>query len=226
MLYTVASWNWAPGDPLTPAMARGGLNRWRPKSEEIAGGGPALAVALRYDETRGQVVAEGVTARGSCGPWSAPAIVDSVGGVMVLAAIPAALVRVIGTAEIRVHGEAVPAVPRAHLTIGPSASKGRVRVVDGRPLSQKQAQLCSPSTATSRSGPAHAAGGGTPRLRGMAQPESGGPALNESGTPSAFQSEVNVHRDSRPPPGFAKGDRLRLRRVFPSLWKWQEDEGS
>lgn len=219
MLYTVARWNWAPGDPLTPAMARGGLNRWRPKSEEVVADGPTLAVALRYDETRGQVVAEGVTARGSCGPWSAPAIVDSVGGVMVLAAIPAALVRVIGAAEIRVHGEAGPAIPRAHVTIGPSAPKGRVRVVEGRPLSQKQVQLCSFAMAASRPGPARTG-------RGMAQPESEGLGLDESGTPPAFRSEVNVHCESRPPPGFTKDNRLHLRLVFPSRGKWQKDQES
>ncbi len=80
-----------------------------------------VAKSLRWESRRGVVALVG------------PAIVDSAGRVLVLAAIPAALVQVIGAAEIRVHGESSrAAVPRAHIAVGPPISTGRVRVVDGR----------------------------------------------------------------------------------------------
>lgn len=216
MLYTVASWNWAPGNPLTPAMARGGLSRWRPKTEASAAGGPTLAVALRYDGTRGQVVAEGTTARGNSGPWSAPAIVDSTGGVMVLAAIPAALVRVIGEAEIRVHEATKLAVPRAHRSVGPSTPAGRVRVVNGRALFQQQESRFSFGKATARSTSSRMALE-TPCPTRIARTVPEAPVRQDSGTTSAPRSEADALRDSRPPPGSARGG-LPL--------KWKKDDGS
>ncbi|WP_406700076.1 hypothetical protein V5E97_14670 [Singulisphaera sp. Ch08] len=204
MLYTVASWEWTSGEPLTPAMAREGLSRWRPKTDRIAATGPIVAVALRYDGTRGQVVAEGVTARGSCGPWSAPAIVDALGSVMVLAAIPASLVRVIGTAEIRVHPGTRSAVPQAHVAVGQTAPIGRFRIAAGRVRSPKRPRFFSFGKSASRLGPTRA-GVGTPRLRGIAQPEAWEQVKEAAATASAIlQSEVDGHHGSRPPPGIAR----------------------
>jgi|GEM_PF-2839654 len=133
MFYAVANPSWTPGESLTPPMARSGLSRWRPKAEDVANGGPILAIALRYDATRGLVIAEGPTARGVVGPWSAPAIVDLTGNVMVLAPIPPALVQVVGTAEIRVHPDSARVLPRAHIAAGrPATGRGRARLTQSR----------------------------------------------------------------------------------------------
>lgn len=160
MFYAVASPSWTPGEHLTPSMARAGLSRWRPKSGEVATGGPILAVALRYDATRGLVVAEGPEARGVVGPWSAPAIVDQTGSVMVLAPIPPALVRVVGTADIRVHPDSARTLPRAHVTTGrPAAARGRIRLGSGRSRNHASGgpALCeapaSPAVRIQRAGP-------------------------------------------------------------------------
>jgi hypothetical protein len=224
MLYTVANMSWTPGDSLTPSMARSGLSRWRPRTEDIAAGCPTLAVALRYDETRGQVVAEGVTARGRSGPWSAPAIVDSAGGVMVLAPIPAALVRVVGAAELRVHPGTTPAEARSHVRAGQSAaSLGRVRMVDGRALSQKRVRPTSVGKSTSRPGPVRAAGG-SHRPAAGARAGIREPVRDGAGTASASRDEAKVeaHNGPRPPPIFAWGGLHRM--VVPSDLKWKEDE--
>lgn len=133
MFYAIANPSWTPGESLTPPMARSGLSRWRPKAEDVANGGPILAIALRYDATRGLVIAEGPTARGVIGPWSAPAIIDLTGNVMVLAPIPPALVQIVGTAEIRVHPDSARALPRAHITtVRPAATRNRVRLAQSR----------------------------------------------------------------------------------------------
>jgi hypothetical protein len=226
MLYTVANMSWTPGDSLTPSMARCGLSRWRPKTEDIAAGCPTLAVALRYDETRGQVVAEGVTARGRSGPWSAPAIVDSAGGVMVLAPIPAALVRVVGTAELRVHPGTRPAGARSHVPAGqPASSFGRVRTVDGRPLSQTRARTTSTGKATSRPGPVRLAGK-SHRPAEMARLEVQAPVPGRAGTTSASRGEaevgVGVRRGPRPPPMCARGGLFSM--AVPSVLEWNEDQ--
>lgn len=113
MLYTIASADWSPGRP--PPLVQGGLFRSRSKAGAIAGR-PTLAVALRYDATRGVVVPEGPVARAEVGSWAAPAVVDVRGGVMVLAAIPAALVRVVGPAEVRADPGALRLFPRPHVT--------------------------------------------------------------------------------------------------------------
>lgn len=119
MLYTVANEGWSQGRPLAPTSARGGLRRSRAEAGAFLAGGPTLAVALRYDGTRGMVVAEGIAARGRNGPWSAPAVVDALGGVTVLTPIPAALVRVIGRPEVRTHPGALRVAPRPHVGAGP-----------------------------------------------------------------------------------------------------------
>ena len=103
MLYAAANSSWSPGDSLTPTSTRGGLGRFR--SGAASADGPTLAVALRYDRTRGVVVSEGLAARGPSGTWSAPAVVDATGSVTVLAAIPAGLVRPVGPPELRIHHE-------------------------------------------------------------------------------------------------------------------------
>ena len=119
MLYTVARMNWAPGDPLTPTAARVGLRRSR--GEARSADGPTLAVALRYDRGRGMVVAEGVSARGPHGPWSAPAVVDAAGVVTVLAEIPAGLVRVVGPPEFRGHSRGLRLVQPPHAVAEPAS---------------------------------------------------------------------------------------------------------
>lgn len=112
MLYTVACAGWQPGSPLTPASSRSGLFRTRSEARAAAEGRPTLAVALRYDPTRGEVAPQGPSARAAAGPWTAPAIVDTEGRVTVLAAIPADLVRMIGPAEVRAHPGILRLFPR------------------------------------------------------------------------------------------------------------------
>ncbi len=105
MLFTVASSEWTAGHSLSPAETRVGLFRTREAASRLAGGRPTLAVSLRHDPSRGQVVAQPPTTqalRGQ-GGWSAPAIVNDQGGVVVFAAIPAALVQQIRPARLRIH---------------------------------------------------------------------------------------------------------------------------
>lgn len=138
MLYAVACADWSPGSPLTPAMTRARLFRTRAEPANIAPGHPILAVAARYDSTRGEVIAQKPAARGLDGPWSAPAILDGTGGLTVLAPIPAALVRELGPSKIRVHPGTLGSMPGPHdvssLPRRPSrvrwrASRNRVRVL-------------------------------------------------------------------------------------------------
>ena len=124
MFYTVASAEWSPERVLAPVAARGSLYRSRFEAEAIADGRPTLALALRYDATRGVVLPQGPVARARAGRWSAPAVMDARGGVRVFAAIPAELVRVVGPAEVRVHSGALRLVPRPHLPSKPIPPQG------------------------------------------------------------------------------------------------------
>lgn len=103
MFYSVATANWTPDRPLTHAVAPAGLLRTRDEARRIALGRPVVAVAVRYDATRCVVSAQGPAARRRVGPWEAPAILDRQGGLTILGAIPADLVRIVGPAELRVH---------------------------------------------------------------------------------------------------------------------------
>ncbi len=129
MLYTIASEAWSPGLPLTPAETPGGLFRTRKAASRIAAGRPTLAVALCHDATRGVVVAQRPAALALGGSWSAPAIVNDSGGVTVLSAVPAALVREVGRPEIRIHpGQADPRPrPLRQSTGPPRRGLGRAR---------------------------------------------------------------------------------------------------
>lgn len=111
MLYTIASEHWSANRPLTPAQARLGLYRTRDEARQCAEGRPTLAVAVRYDSTRGTVVATPPAAlRLGGGAWSAPAFLNEAGGVVALCPIPPALVKRIGPPQFRLHApeDAVP----------------------------------------------------------------------------------------------------------------------
>lgn len=115
MLYAVACADWSPGSPLIPRMTRSRLFRTRAEARKVAPDHPMLAVAVTYDPTRGEVVARMPAARGLDGPWSAPAILDAAGGLIVLVPIPAALVRGLGPTSIRVH-RGSDEIARSHLS--------------------------------------------------------------------------------------------------------------
>jgi hypothetical protein len=91
MFYSVASPGWKPGQPLTPTGAL--LFRTRSEAELFAPEAPAVAVAVRFDPRRGEVRPQGPIASAIAGPWSAPAVGNSLGGVIVFGPIPASLVR-------------------------------------------------------------------------------------------------------------------------------------
>ena len=91
MFYSVASPDWKPGQPLTPAGAL--LFRTRSEAELFAPEAPAVAVAVRFDPRRCEVRPQGPVASATAGPWSAPAVGNSLVGVSVFGAIPASLVR-------------------------------------------------------------------------------------------------------------------------------------
>ena len=91
MFYSVASPDWKPGQPLTPSGAV--LFRTRSEAELFAPGTLAVAVAVRFDPRRCEVRPQGPVANAKAGPWAAPAVDNSLGGVSVFGAIPAALVR-------------------------------------------------------------------------------------------------------------------------------------
>jgi hypothetical protein len=103
MFYTVASEGWSAGQALWPSAERPGLHRSRAGAEEAAAGRPLLVVSVRYDASRGVVVAQDLAFRIPGGLWTAPAIADDRGVVTVLAPVPAELVSIVGRAEIRVH---------------------------------------------------------------------------------------------------------------------------
>jgi hypothetical protein len=91
MFYGVASPSWKPGQALSPADDL--LFRTRSEAEAFAPGSMAVAVAVRYDPQWRVVRPQGAAARSTAGLWSAPAVGNSLGGVTVLDAIPAGLVR-------------------------------------------------------------------------------------------------------------------------------------
>ena len=112
MLYTIASEQWSAETALTPAQARVGLYRTRAEAGKVADGQPTLAVAVRYDETRGTVVATPpASLRLTGGDWSAPAFVNDSGGVVPLCPIPPALVKFVGPPRFRVHRPEPAVVP-------------------------------------------------------------------------------------------------------------------
>ena len=112
MLYTIANEQWSAERPLTPAQARAGLYRTRDEAVRVAEERPTLAVAVRYDETRGTIVATAPAAyRLDGGSWSAPAFVNEEGGVVALCPIPPALVKQVGPPRVRVHRAEANAVP-------------------------------------------------------------------------------------------------------------------
>ena len=115
MLYTVADSKWSPGRPLPPLGARAGFYRMRASAVTIAAGRPVLAAAIRYDSLRGRVIAHGAGLEDRGGPWVAPATMNDLGAVTVLAPVPAGLVREIGPAEIRVHSGTLSVFPRSHV---------------------------------------------------------------------------------------------------------------
>jgi hypothetical protein len=91
MFYSIASPDWKPGQPLTPSGAL--LFRTRSEAELFAPESPAVAVAVRFDPRRSEVRPQGPVASATAGPWSAPAVGNSLGGISVFGAIPASLVR-------------------------------------------------------------------------------------------------------------------------------------
>ncbi len=115
MLYTVADANWSPGRPLPPLGARAGFYRMRASAVTIAAGRPVLAAAIRYDSLRGRVLAHGAGLDDQGGSWVAPATMNDLGAVTVLAPVPAGLVREIGPAEIRLHSGNFSVFPRSHV---------------------------------------------------------------------------------------------------------------
>ena len=113
MLYTIASEHWSAENALTPAQARVGLFRTRDEAGRLADGLPTLAVAVRYDSTRGTVVATPPASLRLAGrDWSAPAFINDAGGVVPLCPIPSALVKHVGTPRIHVHAPEASIVPQ------------------------------------------------------------------------------------------------------------------
>ena len=91
MFYSVASPEWKPGQPLTPA--GGLLFRTRSEAELFAPEAPVVIVAVRFDRKRCEVRPQGPVASATVGAWSAPAVGNSLGGVSVFGPIPTSLVR-------------------------------------------------------------------------------------------------------------------------------------
>ena len=128
MLYTIASEQWSANRPLTPAQARLGLYRTRDEARQCAEGRPTLAVAVRYDSTRGTVVATPPAAlRLGDATWSAPAFLNDAGGIVALCPIPPALVKRVGPARLHIHSpeDAVPE-PKGPVAEPAQAVAGRV----------------------------------------------------------------------------------------------------
>ena len=91
MFYSVASPDWKPGQPLNPTGSL--LFRTRSEAELFAPEAPTVAVAVRFDPRRCEVVPQGPVASATAGHWSAPAVGNSLGGVSVFGEIPASLAR-------------------------------------------------------------------------------------------------------------------------------------
>ena len=126
MLFTVASSEWSAGHPLPPTNTQVGLFRTREAASRMAAGRPTLALALRHDPARGLVVAQppAVHALRGQGGWSAPAVVNDQGGVVVFAPIPAALIQLIRPARLRMHPGQPDPVPPPHGASGSLALAG------------------------------------------------------------------------------------------------------
>ncbi len=88
MFYSVASPDWKPGQPLTPAGAL--LFRSRAEAESFAPEATVVGVAVRYDTTTRIVVAD--SSRSVAARWSAVAVSNKLGGITVFGSVPAALV--------------------------------------------------------------------------------------------------------------------------------------
>ena len=133
MLYTIANDQWTADNALTPAQARAGLFRTRDEAAHVADGLPTLAVAVRYDETRGTVVAvPPASLRLDEGDWSAPAFVNESGGVVPLCPIPPALVKRVGPPRFRVHSPESSAVPTPGYAVPDQFRFPIVRSIAGR----------------------------------------------------------------------------------------------
>jgi hypothetical protein len=91
MFYGVASPDWRPGHPLSLSGAL--LFRSILEAKSFAPEASSVAVAVRFDARRNEVRPEGQAASTPLGSWSAPAVGNSLGGVIVFGPIPAALVR-------------------------------------------------------------------------------------------------------------------------------------
>ena len=131
MLYTIASEQWSADRPLSPTQTRVGLFRTRDEARQVAEEKATLAVAVRYDATRGTVVATAPAAyRLEGGAWSAPAFVKEDGGVVALCPIPPALVRQIGPPRFQIHRGEASAVPppsgQLRRPLGHAAIVGRI----------------------------------------------------------------------------------------------------
>jgi hypothetical protein len=98
MFYTVASPEWKPGQPMTLSATL--LFRTKAEAESFAPEASTVALAIRFDESRGLVHPHGPVARATAGGWSAPALGNSRGGLTVLGSIPSSLVR----ATVEVEG--------------------------------------------------------------------------------------------------------------------------
>lgn len=103
MLYTIASAEWTPGAPLTPAEIRNGIFRTREEARRIGVGLRILAISICFDPARGLVAAFPPLSKSSGGSWTAPAIRNDDDGVIVFKTIPGSLVRLVGEPRIRVH---------------------------------------------------------------------------------------------------------------------------
>ncbi len=73
--------------------------RTKSEAELFAPEAAAVAVAVRFDPRRSEVVPQGPVASATAGEWSAPAVANSLGGVSVFGEIPAALVRRLAEVE-------------------------------------------------------------------------------------------------------------------------------
>ena len=87
MFYSVASPDWKPGQPLTPAGAL--LFRSKSEAESFAPEASVVAVAVHYNASTRLVSSH---AHGTdADHWSSPAVSNNLGGIMVFSPIPAAL---------------------------------------------------------------------------------------------------------------------------------------
>ena len=95
MFHSVASPDWKPGQPLTPAGAL--LFRTDAEAAAFAPDAVVVTVAVRYDAASRLVRPSGAGASVRAN-WSAPAVENRLGAITVFAVIPAALIRSTATA--------------------------------------------------------------------------------------------------------------------------------